>query len=131
MIMIEQTFKRKPTIGLITLALAALFIYNGVSYTEYNFIPPIVKFISAGLAFVYAIWQFATPYVILNNTEVIIKKDVFSTKSIEISRVDNITVSDDAIVLKSGLDTLIIKLKVLGNEDRKSLSEKINKMKIK
>ena len=129
--MIEQTFKRKPTIGLITLAFAALFIYHGVSHTEYNFIPPIVKYISAGLAFIYAIWQFATPYVIITDSTITMKKDVFSTKSIDIKQINEINMYNDEIELKNGMNSIRIKLKILGSYDKEELTKKIKEMKDK
>lgn len=117
----EQVFKRKKRIWQMTIILGLFSIYYGFSASENNFIPANIKYILGVLMFLYGIWSFFTPYLIINESNIIIKKDIISVYKIEITKIEDIDITSDIVSIKYGEKKEKIKLKILEVPDQKVL----------
>jgi hypothetical protein len=117
----EQIFKRRKRIWQVIILFGLFAIYFGISTSENNFFPANIKYITGFLFILFGIWSYFTPYVIVNDSMILIKKDPISIYKIETDRIDDIEFLGDNVIIKYDKKKEKIKLKILEPKDQNTL----------
>jgi hypothetical protein len=83
--------------------------------------PANIKYITGFLFILFGIWSYFTPYVIVNDSMILIKKDPISIYKIETDRIDDIEFLGDNVIIKYDKKKEKIKLKILEPKDQNTL----------
>jgi hypothetical protein len=117
----DHIFKRKKRIWQVIILLGLFAIYFGISTSENNFFPASIKYISGVLFILFGIWSYFSPYVIINDSMIIIKKDPISKYKVEKEKIDDIEFLGDIVIIKYDKNKEKIKLKILEPNDQNAL----------